>query len=484
MIEKKRFSGKVLFLGYGAVAQCTLPLFLDHIEVPWENITVIDMKDYSRRISKTKTGIRFRRRTVTRSNLDAILTQFVGDNGLLVDLAWNIGAQEIIGWCHRHNTLYANTSVEAWDPYAETKVLDKTLYHRQMGLRKMIAHWPSDSPTAIVDHGANPGLISSFAKQGLSDIADKLLSNGELKEELKEKVAHYRSVGDFAHLAYALGVKVIHCSERDTQITRRPRRVGEFVNTWSIAGFHEEGTAPTELGWGTHELKLPPNAFQHPEGPKNQIALAQMGINTWHRSFVPDVGEVEGMIIRHGEAFGLSDFLTVRDQSGEPIYRPTVHYVYMPCHEALSSLAELRARGYEIQEFQRIMTRELTSGEDFVGAFIMGHKYNAWWTGSILDIKEARESVPSSNATTLQVAAGMIAALMWAIDNPRKGLCLPEALPHDYVLDVARKYLGELRSEPYDWTPLQNRKVFFPENPSCDIDKKDPWQFECFLDPN
>ncbi len=48
-------------------------------------------------------------------------------------------------------------------------------------------------------------------------------------------------------------MKVIHCSERDTQITDVPKQVDEFVNTWSIEGFREEGTTTAEMGWGTHE---------------------------------------------------------------------------------------------------------------------------------------------------------------------------------------------------------------------------------------
>ena len=35
--------------------------------------------------------------------------------------------------------------------------------------------------------------------------------------------------------------------------------------------------APAELGWGTHEKLLPPNAYEHKTGPKNQILMAQPG---------------------------------------------------------------------------------------------------------------------------------------------------------------------------------------------------------------
>ena len=94
-----------------------------------------------------------------------------------------------------------------------------------------------------------------------------------------------------------LGVKVIHCSERDTQITDQPKQVNEFVNTWSVEGFREEGTTTAEMGWGTHEKELPPLAYEHTEGPRNQICLARMGINTWVTSWVPEL-----LHSRHGRA--------------------------------------------------------------------------------------------------------------------------------------------------------------------------------------
>ena len=126
---------------------------------------------------------------------------------------------------------------------------------------------------------------------------------------------------NYPELARALDVKVIHIAERDTQISDKPKRVDEFVNTWSVEGFYEEGIAPAELGWGTHEKKLPPTAHTHKVGPQNQIALAQPGATTWVRSWVPTC-ETTGMVIRHGEAFTLSDHLTVWD-GAKAIYRPT-----------------------------------------------------------------------------------------------------------------------------------------------------------------
>ena len=39
------FGKRILFVGYGAVAQCTLPILVKHIKVRPKNITVMDFED-------------------------------------------------------------------------------------------------------------------------------------------------------------------------------------------------------------------------------------------------------------------------------------------------------------------------------------------------------------------------------------------------------------------------------------------------------
>jgi homospermidine synthase len=187
------------------------------------------------------------------------------------------------------------------------------------------------------------------------------------------------------------------------------------------------------------------------------------------------------MVIRHGEAFGISDRWTVWED-GKAIYRPTVHYAYLPCDATIASLHELRGRNYELQQKLRILNdREIISGADMLGALLMGHPYNSWWTGSILSIEEAKSLAPGQNATTVQVALGVVTAVMWMIGNPKKGFCLPDDLPFECVLDIAKPYLGEFVSAPSDWTPLKNRNVYFKENPENSYDYDDVWQFKNFL---
>ena len=478
---KKKFNHKILIIGYGSVSQCTLPILLEKIDIPLKNITVIDFEDKAKVLKKyTNKGIKFVQTKITQKNLKKTLAKYVDDGGLVIDLAWNIGCNDILGWCHDHNVLYVNTSVEQWDPMKgidKKSPFEKSLYFRQMQIREMSKNWPKDSTSAVIDHGANPGLISHFVKQGLVDIAIKLIKDKKINTKDAQELKNYIKNRKFNQLAKKLGIKVIHCSERDTQITNRPKEVNEFVGTWSIEGLREEGTAPAEMGWGTHEKKLPALAHLPKIGPKNQIFLAQMGINTWVRSWIPDQ-EIVGMVIRHGEAFGLSDRLTVW-QGKKATYRPTVHYAYMPCHETLSSLSELRGLNYNLPPKLRIMGDEITSGADILGALLMGHPYKSWWTGSDLSIEEARRLAPGQNATTLQVAAGLMGAVLWMMENPNKGINIPDDLPHDFVLKIAMPYLGKFISTPSDWTPLKNKTVYFRENPASKPNK-DPWQFENF----
>ncbi len=478
-----QFNNKILFVGYGAVAQCTLPILVKHVKVPAQNITVMDFENRRETLKPwTKRGVRFVRKKVTRENMGRLLGQYVGAGDVLVDLAWNIDCCEILQWCHDRGVLYVNTSVELWDPYenAQNAPPQKmTLYWRHMNLRRMTAQWSQPGPTAVLEHGANPGLISHFVKQGLIDIGKRLVAQKEVTGREAEEIQQFSREGAFNRLAMKLGVKVIHCSERDTQITNQPKQVDEFVNTWSVEGFREEGTTTAEMGWGTHEKELPALAYEHTEGPRNQICLARMGINTWVSSWVPDYC-IHGMVVRHGEAFTISDRLTVWE-NGQAIYRPTMHYAYCPCDCAIASLNELRGYDYKLQKNQRIMNDEITSGADILGALLMGHAFNSWWIGSDLSIEESRRLVPHQNATTMQVAISVVAAVMWMIENPARGVCVPDDLPHDYVLKVSKPYLGKWLSKPSDWTPLKHYTNAFQGHNNPQVDGDDPWQFKNFL---
>jgi homospermidine synthase len=475
-----KFNNRVLLLGCGAVSQCLQPLLLDNMEMDFSKLTIMDFEDNRGKATKLlERGASYVQDRITPDNLSDTLAKYLSSGDMLIDLAWNIDGIQIMTWCNENNVLYINASLELWDPY-DTNVppTERTLYHRHMALRSVREKFKG-GPTAIIDHGANPGLVSHWTKMALEDITKTLINSDRDLGDRRDKLQQSLNDQNFPQLAMLTGTKVIHISERDSQITNKPKLVDEFVNTWSVAGFHEEGIAPAEMGWGTHERKLPKGAQVHKYGPGNQICLSRSGINTYVRSWVPS-GEIMGMVIRHGEAFSISNYLTVWD-GDKPIYRPTVHYAYMPCDCALNSLYELKMRGCELQSKVRILNDEISDGKDELGVLLMGHDLNAWWTGSLLDIHETRNLVEHQNATTLQVAAALLGAIDWMVRNPNQGLNVPDDLPFREILEVANPYLGKIISEQSDWSPLNKRFEPFAKWGNPVPGEDDKWQFDTFL---
>jgi len=478
------FEGRILVIGLGAVSRCTLPLLFEHVPARRAQYTVIDfggVEEHARWVREQ--GAAFAADRIERASYGDVLGRYVGPGDLIVDLAWNTGTADILEWCRAHDVRYVNASLEVWDPYegmGSSHPTERTLYARHMNLRDRFARWgDNEGASAVLDHGANPGLVSHFTKAALADIADACLEGGGADGAVREAIADARAAGAWNRLAQARGVKTIHISERDTQISREPQRVNEFVNTWSVEGFYEEGVAPAELGWGTHERVLPHLAFTHERGPRNQICLAHPGCRTWVRSWVPS-GDIVGMVIRHGEAFSISEALTV-EEDGEAVYRPTVHYAYCPADAAIASLHELHMRGDVLQPDQRIMNDDIVTGRDELGVLLMGHSLTSWWYGSLLDIDESRRLAPHQNATTLQVAAALLGAVQWLLKNPRRGVRLPDDLPHEEILGHARRYLGPIESQQSDWTPLLRWSDPFAGFGRARPADEDVWQFSTFL---
>jgi homospermidine synthase len=177
-------------------------------------------------------------------------------------------------------------------------------------------------------------MVSWFVKQALMDIA----------RDTNTKVAEPKTREGWAKLMKRLGVKGIHIAERDTQRAKKPKPFGTFVNTWSVEGFISEGLQPAELGWGTHEKKLPPKGKRHKTGCGAAIYLEQPGADTRVRTWTPTEGAHFGFLVTHNEAISIADYFTVRE-GRKVLYRPTCHYAYHPSNDAVLSWHELLGNG-------------------------------------------------------------------------------------------------------------------------------------------
>jgi homospermidine synthase len=458
------FPGRIVFIGFGSIGQGTLPLVLRHIGIPKERITVITGDDRGRKVAESY-GVKFVVLPLTRDNFRRELDQYIGRGDFVLNVSVDVSSIALIKLCWSKGAMYLDTCIEPWPggytdatiPHA--KRTNYALREEALALRTQGAR----QPTAVLTHGANPGLVSHFVKQALLNIA----------ADTGVKTDSPKTRDDWGQLARTLGVKVIHIAERDTQLSSKPKEFNEFVNTWSVDGFVSEGQQPSELGWGTHERNFPRDGKRYDFGNGSAIYLMQPGAATRVRTWTPKAGHFFGFLITHGEAISIADYLSVR-QSSEVVYRPTVHYAYHPSDSAIVSLHEFAGRNWHLQDRQRILMDEITGGIDELGVLLAGHKKNAYWYGSQLSIEEARKLAPHNNATSLQVTVSCLSGMIWAMENPNAGLVEPDEIDYVRNVEIAKPYLGTLTGAYTDWTPLQDRERLFPE----DLDTSDPWQFK------
>jgi homospermidine synthase len=431
----------------------------------------------------------------------------------VIDLTFGINCIDILSWCQANQVRYINTAVEKWEDelipdnaanwigdIKEEKV-DWTVKHKDLYDRTLYARhqdiinngFSGSGPTAVLEHGCNPGLVSHFVRAALDDIVVDLIKS--VPSSRLEEIRVLHSSGDYPRLAHALGLRVIHISEIDTQTTSANKSKGEFVNTWSPMGFAEEALDWVQVGWGTHERPLP-RMLVPSHGTCNQVFVPMHAMDLVMDSYVPHT-PIKGMCIPHGEADTITEALTVYDDddsssdgSGEDsddsankcvtsqgevrnarnaVYRPSVYYVYQCAGIALESLEEMRKSNYVPQsQYHVLVPSDGLKGEDRVGVLLMFEDDPArtvlgesdektrtpysYWYGSILS--DANNEMRNFGPTVVQVAASVVAAYNWIQENPDQGVCWPDNLPHKYILDMARPFLGTVVSaQMKDYVP-------------------------------
>ena len=76
------FPNRILFIGFGAVARCTLPILLKHFSVDPKRITIIDFEPNEAALKPwIEQGMTFVKDRVTPENLGSLLGQHVSRRG-------------------------------------------------------------------------------------------------------------------------------------------------------------------------------------------------------------------------------------------------------------------------------------------------------------------------------------------------------------------------------------------------------------------
>ena len=469
-----KITGPIVMIGFGSIGRGTLPLIERHFEFDPKRFIVIDPSDADRKLLDER-GIRFIHGAVTKKNYAKMLKPLLtegGGQGFCVNLSVDTSSLDIMKLCRDIGALYIDTVVEPWLGFyfdAKADNASRTNYALRETVRREKRKHPGGT-TAVSCCGANPGMVSWFVKKALIDVAT------DTGTEFEEPAAGDRE--GWAKLMKKVGVKGIHIAERDTQRTRKPKPMNVFWNTWSVEGFISEGLQPAELGWGTHEKWMPKNARKQKKGCKAAIFLEQPGANTRVRTWCPTPGAQYGFLVTHNESVSIADYFTLRNKKGKATFRPTCHYAYHPCNDAVLSLHEMFGAAGKSQPVHHVLDEnELVDGVDELGVLLYGHKKNAYWYGSQLSLEETRKLAPYQNATGLQVTSAVLAGMVWALENPEAGIVEADEMDYRRCLQVQMPYLGPVKGYYTDWTPLEGRPGLFAE----DIDTKDPWQFRNVL---
>lgn len=463
------FNGNLLIVGFGSIGQGVLPLILRHIKIGRSRIKIIAADTLGEDIAK-KESISHKVQPLTKENYRAVLDEYLDKGDFLLNLSVDVSSVALVEYCNQRGILYLDTVVEPWlggytDPgLSTTQKSNYGLRETMLATKRKLGK----GPTAVSTHGANPGIVSHFLKCALLTIA----------ADTGLQVTKPASREEWVSLMNSLGVRVVHIAEYDSQVSKSPKKIGRFENTWSVFGFHSEGICqPCEIGWGTHEKTMPENGHRHDMGCDAAIYLDQPGARTLVRTWTPQHGHFLGRAVTHNESVSIADYFTQKDASGRAVYRPTVHYAYRSCDASILSIEECFGNNSNLQAEQHILMDDIESGMDELGVLVMGHKKGAYWYGSQLTIEEARKLAPYQNATGLQVTAGVLGAMVWAIENPDEGVVEADEMDFERIMAVIEPYLGTMKGSYTDWTPLERTGDTFmaPADPS------DPWQFHNFL---
>ncbi len=428
---------KIVLVGYGSIGQAITPLLLNSLSIKPAQILIITADDRGRDIADTY-GIEFHREPLMAENYQHLLVKYLSGGDLLLNLSVDVSSLALLQWCQAHDVFYLDTCVEPWrGGYNNAAdVVSTTNFFLRHQLLASAKHGESNNTTAIIAHGANPGLISHLLKAGLQNLA--ALKN----------ITHWLS---WADLARQLGIKVVQIAECDTQDVEADLPQDCFANTWSAHGFAAEAGQMAEAGWGSHEDSCDEvTAFS--VGETSGVYFGRRGANVSVKSWVPFRGEMTGMLISHHEAFSIAELLSIRDSENHLTYRPTVYFAYQPAPLACKSLQQYRLNNFILPRRQWLLRDTVVTGFDQLGVLLV-FEGGCYWYGSTLSIAQARALAPYNNATSLQVAAGILGALRWMQKNPKRGVVEAEDMDHEDILQTALPFLGDVSGHLSDWQP-------------------------------
>jgi len=415
-----------VLLGYGTIGKCVFDIltldseFLKDVlgyDLSKHNIVIIDKtlpKDHFQQLRNVQ-AIQFSLKKENLTQLFNSIQLIKGD--IVVDLTSCTGTRDIIKKVSVDlGANYICTALEGWNGWMYE--MPKMVSHIAT-LKKSL---PPGSPTVLLTHGMNPGMVSHFALMGLG-----IVGKGKAKD-----------------------LKILHITETDTQ---------------TIADAEKRGL-PIAVPRLTVTRPLMPKNIISTWGPQNFVdemnalpmyvtnGKISKGRNRAYRNVIPsfiynaDTGKIEtyeGHIVTHEESFTLNNHL--KTQFGS---KSDIAFVYKPTDQSLKSFLK---KGCKMKPGERkglLLKGENVVGVDTVGVYMSFLDGDQLWIGNACRAGYApTEQLRKRfhNATTMQVAAGVLSGL-WVISKaPNMGMLFPEEIPDQLrkgLLQISERYYGQI----------------------------------------
>lgn len=453
-IMKLKFDNKIVIFGYGLVGKSFLRLLKNEIDFDINNLYVVDMskdeKDEFLNVGGLKDN--FITAHIQKQNYQDIYSNLLSENDIMIDFLEHTKNIDSLTWCLNNGIFYLSTSDGSWPEDDEST----SSYDNFLLLRNLQSKYLNNYPTATVEIGCNPGIVSLFTKQGIKEIVNvnkHLLSSDEIKE-----ITKYLNNNNYNKISELLQIEAIIISDYDTLKVDEDLITNDILyNTWSPLGLFDESISLVELSLGTafpiNNIKPHIKIYNPNDG---YCMLNLRGVDTLENTYSPH-GNFDGHIITHEETLTIANYLTVRENDNL-VYMPTVYFSYRPNEYAFKSLANVKDSGYKKPTNLVKLTDTLKTGGEYVGVILISKRFGNYYFGSGVEINELKKTYKKETPTIIQVTATAISAFKWLINNPKKGIMFPEDLPEEFILNEAKKYLGSYDFHKIDAniTPLKS----------------------------
>src|SRR5271156_4599571 len=108
-----RFTGKIVFVGFGSIGQGILPLILRHIGTSADRITIVTAEDAGR-VEAEHFGVKFVKSALTRDNYRQTLLPLLSAGDFLLNLSVDVSSVALIRLARERGALYLDTCIEPW----------------------------------------------------------------------------------------------------------------------------------------------------------------------------------------------------------------------------------------------------------------------------------------------------------------------------------------------------------------------------------